>query len=246
MKIITIFVYALFPSCLEVLSQNTFQINTGLHTIETVVLLSCHYCAVYGSTIVLPALTQACQQNVNKVKLRTQVKNRPLYHTKNMKQDITKMHDGKNYSFKAYQQSLNFRTEQEQILKDTATLLLEQTHTSPRQQSFKNKFFDTYCKKLAGNCGCSEVLPDHLRIDRKWEQLFIELTVAIFKICEMKDMPIKRIAKLLLCTLDSRYDLPGMINRIKNPLPEYEWIREAFDSKKALFKPENKSTRNKK
>lgn len=91
--------------------------------------------------------------------------------------------------------------------------------------AFKNNFFETFAHELADNSGCSEVLPDHLRIQTKgWEQFLIEIMNAARLSGNLGKITIKRLARILVCILDTNYDQAGMINRLKNKNPQYEDI----------------------
>ncbi|MCD8137953.1 MAG: hypothetical protein LUH01_19175 [Parabacteroides gordonii] len=88
--------------------------------------------------------------------------------------------------------------------------------------AFKKKFFETYARELAANTGCSEVLPDHLRIQTKlWEQFLIEMMNAACKAGYLGKMTASRLARILVCILDTNYDQAGMVGRLKNLQPQY-------------------------
>ncbi|WP_293714909.1 hypothetical protein [uncultured Parabacteroides sp.] len=133
--------------------------------------------------------------------------------------------DENKVSFKAYKQYLKHQTDRKKVLNETASYLLNLKHPEKRMLAFKNNFFETFARELADNSGCSEVLPDHLRIQTKdWEQFLIEIMNAARLSGYLGKMTIKRLARILVCILDTNYDQAGMINRLKNKNPQYEEI----------------------
>lgn len=140
-----------------------------------------------------------------------------------MKKTITPSFFYKNkITFTTFRKYLEHQTDRKKVLNETAEYLLHLKNPNKRLLAFKNKFFETYARELASNSGCSEVLPDHLRIQTKvWEQFLIEMMNATRKAGYLGNMTIKRLACILVCILDTDYDQAGMVNRLKNPQPEY-------------------------
>lgn len=133
--------------------------------------------------------------------------------------------DESKVSFRRYKQYLKHQTDRKKVLNETASYLLSLKYPGKRMLAFKNKFFETYALELAANSGCSEVLPDHLRIQTKvWEQFLIEMMNAIRVSGYLGKMTIKRLARILVCILETDYDQAGMVNRLKNRNPQYEDI----------------------
>lgn len=111
-----------------------------------------------------------------------------------------------------------------------ANHLLSLKNPSNRILAFKDNFFETYARELAANSGCSEVLPDHLRIQTKeWTQFLIEMMNAARVSGYLGEITIKQLARILVCILDTDYDHAGMINRLKNRNPQYENIYKEID-----------------
>lgn len=85
-------------------------------------------------------------------------------------------------SFIQFRKYLEHQTDRSQALYNMATYLLSKDTLTDRQLSFKNNFFATFARELAGPCGCSEVVPDHLRINNPSKtQFLIELMLALYK-----------------------------------------------------------------
>lgn len=125
-------------------------------------------------------------------------------------------------TFALFQKYLKHQTDRKKVLNETANHLLHLKNPNKRLLAFKNKFFETYARELASNSGCSEVLPDHLRIQTKvWEQFLIEMMNATRKAGYLGNMTIKRLACILVCILDTDYDQAGMVGRLKNLQSEY-------------------------
>ena len=83
-------------------------------------------------------------------------------------------------SFIQFRKYLEHQTDRSKALYDMATYLLSKDTLTDRQLSFKNSFFATFARELAGPCGCSEVVPDHLRINNPSKtQFLIELMLAL-------------------------------------------------------------------
>lgn len=141
----------------------------------------------------------------------------------NMKKTITiSFFNESKPTFAVFQKYLKHQTDRKKVLNETANHLLHLKNPNKRQLAFKNKFFETYACELASNTGCSEVLPDHLRIQTKARvQFLIEIMNATRKAGYLGDITIKRLARILVCILDTDYDQAGMVNRLKNPQPEY-------------------------
>ena len=70
-------------------------------------------------------------------------------------------------AFKSYLIFLEAHNDRNELLHETAEFLLENKSLTKREKAFKHHFFALYALELAGACGCSEVLPDHLRIDNQ-------------------------------------------------------------------------------
>ena len=131
-------------------------------------------------------------------------------------------------SFKLFKKQLTHITDRLQELQGMATFLLSETTLTDRQLSFKRNFFNHFARELAGPCGCTEVIPDHLRIDNpKRTQFLIELMGALYKYNILGDISLKQLARILICILRTDYTPEGMLNRLKNPLPEFMFVSEA-------------------
>lgn len=134
-------------------------------------------------------------------------------------------------SFIQFQRHLKHQTDRLQALHDMATYLLEKERLTDRQLSFKKSFFATFARELAGPCGCSEVVPDHLRICNPSKTHFlIELVIALYKENLLGDISITQLARILVCSIETGYTQSGMVNRLKNPLPEFAFVRSAIGS----------------
>lgn len=145
-----------------------------------------------------------------------------------------------NVSFSLFEKYLIHQTDRKKALHETAKYLLNIKIKSNRMLAFKNKFFETYANELADDSGCSEVLPDHLRIQTKaWEQLIIEIMNAARAAGFFGKMPIRRLARILVCILQSNYDYNGMVNRLKNRNPQYEEIYKIIASLASIIMDNN-------
>ena len=134
-------------------------------------------------------------------------------------------------SFIQFRRYLEHQTDRSQALHDMATYLLSKDTLTDRQLAFKNSFFTTFARELAGPCGCSEVVPDHLRINNPSKtQFLIELMHALYKKNLLGNISITQLARILVCSIDTGYTQRGMANRLKNPLPEFEFVRDAVGS----------------
>lgn len=134
-------------------------------------------------------------------------------------------------SFIQFRRYLEHQTDRSQALHDMATYLLSKDTLTDRQLAFKNSFFATFARELAGPCGCSEVVPDHLRINNPSKtQFLIELMHALYKKKLLGNISITQLARILVCSIDTGYTQRGMANRLKNPLPEFEFVRDAVGS----------------
>lgn len=91
--------------------------------------------------------------------------------------------------------------------------------------AFKNHFFSDHANELANLSGCIEVLPEHMRIkNKKHQQLFIELMLSLKEEGMLGNMKNTTLARMLTCTLDSKYSRQAMENRLKNKNPDYEFV----------------------
>ena len=143
-------------------------------------------------------------------------------------------------SFIQFWRYLEHQTDRSQALHDMATYLLSKDTLTDRQLAFKNSFFATFARELAGPCGCSEVVPDHLRINNPSKtQFLIELMHALYKKNLLGNISITQLARILVCSIDTGYTQRGMVNRLKNPLPEFEFVRDVVGSLSARLE-ENK------
>lgn len=134
-------------------------------------------------------------------------------------------------SFIQFKKQLTHLTDRSQAIYDMATYLLDKETLTSRQLAFKNRFFTTFARELAGPCGCTEVLPDHLRIDNPPKtQFLIELMAALHRKNILGDISLRQLARILVCSIHTGYTLDGMVNRLKNPLPEYQFVWDAIDS----------------
>ncbi|WP_278626458.1 hypothetical protein [Parabacteroides gordonii] len=134
-------------------------------------------------------------------------------------------------SFIQFRKYLEHQTDRSKALYDMATYLLSKDTLTDRQLSFKNSFFATFARELAGPCGCSEVVPDHLRINNPSKtQFLIELMLALHSKNLLGDMPVTRLARILVCSIDTGYTQSSMVNRLRNPLPEFDFVRDAVNS----------------
>lgn len=125
-------------------------------------------------------------------------------------------------SFASFRKYLEHQTDRKKVLNETASHLINLKNPNKRVLAFKKKFFETYARELAANTGCSEVLPDHLRIQTKlWEQFLIEMMNAACKAGYLGKMTASRLARILVCILDTNYDQAGMVGRLKNLQPQY-------------------------
>lgn len=134
-------------------------------------------------------------------------------------------------SFIQFKKYLEHQTDRSQALHDMATYLLNKDVLTNRQLTFKKKFFATFARELAGPCGCSEVLPDHLRVSNPLKtQFLIELINELRKNNLLGDISISQLARALICFIDTGYTQSGMVNRLKNALPEFGFVKEAVQS----------------
>lgn len=132
--------------------------------------------------------------------------------------------DYKTNSYKAFKKYLACHKQRDEILRNTAISLLTDKTLSNRALAFKKHFFQDYALELAGACGCSDVLPDHMRIkSKKYEQAIIELLLALKEQGMLGNMSNSKLARLLTCILDSKYTRQAMENRLKNKNPDYEF-----------------------
>lgn len=134
-------------------------------------------------------------------------------------------------SFIQFRKYLEHQTDRSKALYNMATYLLSKDTLTDRQLSFKNSFFATFARELAGPCGCSEVVPDHLRINNPSKtQFLIELMLALYKKNLLGDISITQLARILVCSIHTDYTQDGMVNRLKKPLPEFEFVRDVVGS----------------
>ena len=132
-------------------------------------------------------------------------------------------------TFKSYLIFLEAHNDRNELLHETAEFLLENKSLTKREKAFKHHFFALYALELAGACGCSEVLPDHLRIDNPAKtQFLIELMSALRRYGILGNMTIKQLARILSCILCSEYSTDGMVNRLKEVHPDYEFVHNAI------------------
>lgn len=133
--------------------------------------------------------------------------------------------DYKTHSYKAFKKFLACHEQRDEILRDTAKSLLDEKVLSLRTLAFKNHFFSDYANELAKLSGCIEVLPVHMRIkNKKYQQLFIELMLSLKEEGMLGNMKNTNLARMLTCTLDSKYSRHAMENRLKNKNPDYEFV----------------------
>lgn len=139
-----------------------------------------------------------------------------------MKKTITSSFFYKNkITFTSFRKYLEHQTDRKKVLNETAEHLLHLKNPNKRLLAFKKKFFETYARELAANSGCSEVLPDHMRIQTGgWVQFLVEMMNATRKAGYLGDMTIKRLARILVCILETGYDQAGIILR------ERQWDRQ--------------------
>lgn len=132
--------------------------------------------------------------------------------------------DYKTNSYKAFKKFLACHKQRDEILRNTAISLIGDKHLTKKSLAFKKHFFKDYALELAGQCGCSEVLPDHMRINpAQFEQFFIEMMLAFKDRGMLGDISNSTLARVLICTIDSKYSRKAMENRLKNKNPDYEF-----------------------
>lgn len=140
------------------------------------------------------------------------------------KKHNTNRFDYKTNSYRAFKKYLSCHKQRDEILRNTAIDLLNDKNLSAKSLAFKEHFFLDYALELAGQCGCSDVLPDHMRISSKnFEQAIIELLLALKENGVLGKMSNSKLARLLTCILDSKYSRQAMENRLKNKNPDYEF-----------------------
>lgn len=140
-------------------------------------------------------------------------------------------------SFIQFKKQLTHQTDRSQAIYDMATYLLGKETLTGRQLSFKKRFFSNFANELAGPCGCTEVLPDHLRIDNpERTQFLIELMHALYKVNLLGDVSLRRLARILVCSIRTGYTVEGMVNRLKNPLPEYQFVHDAVSDLRIIMR----------
>lgn len=142
----------------------------------------------------------------------------------------------KKYSYKEFQKNLSRCKDREQLLRNTALSLHAETYLSVKALAFRNHFFQDHADELAGVCGCSHVLPDHMRIKNgKYQQLFIELMNSFRRHGILGDVSVPNLARMLNCSIDSPYNFESMKNRLKNNNPDYEFVDKSVEELIRLF-----------
>lgn len=79
-----------------------------------------------------------------------------LFYLKEVKQ--------KKWSFKYFEQLVDRDKIDRETLNDIGGVLMQYKGSNERRLLFGSNFFDTYGKRIAGNCGCTQLLYDHQRL----------------------------------------------------------------------------------
>jgi len=88
-------------------------------------------------------------------------------------------------------------------------------------------FFDTYSKQIAGPCGCSQLIPDHRKVNVTDIHAFLSLTTALYQ-TKWIDCSLTDLARIVECGFQTGH----RYNTLRNRLGQGTELSDAFN---ALF-----------
>lgn len=123
-----------------------------------------------------------------------------------MKNEISRLCGGYYRSFSRFKKCVGEMDESMVFLQKCASFLLEEDdeNVDELKRRFTHLFFEEYGKRLAGNCGCSNLIFDHQRIRVKQPRVFVDLLSGLYFL-NLIDCNIDQFARAIYAVFDTGY-----------------------------------------